>query len=449
MLFPPRGFCAALAAAFIAALPAPPAVAAQPGNRVVINDDQVLEINGNKTFLIGFIMPPLPDGRTPDGQNGIDELADAGATFLRTGIWGGTSTWDEAAFERERAWQDAAARNGMHCLVGLRNAGSISDEQPENEAALRRVIERFKDHPGMGAYYGVDEPAWNEHPVERMEGAYRLIKELDPDHPVWICYAPRGSVQSMQAYARCGDAIGGDIYPISYPPGLHVPATNPGVPDALRGNRDISLVGDFTRMLMEVARPGEATSGPIGAERAKPVWMVLQICWSGVYRPGRTLRFPTFPEQRFMTYQAIINGARGVIYFGGMNPLSLDARDRPLRWNWRYWERVLRPVIEEIGRRSPLYPALVAAESALPVEVTGAGIEFCVREAGDEVFVLACRRNGQTAEVTFSGLPDAAGPVEVMFETPRRAEIKDGQLTDWFAPFEVHVYRYQRIAAQP
>jgi NAD(P)-dependent dehydrogenase (short-subunit alcohol dehydrogenase family) len=40
--------------------------------------------------------------------------------------------------------------------------------------------------------------------------------------------------------------------------------------------------------------------------------MVLQISWSGVLNPGKTLRMPTFPEERFMTYQAIINGARGI-----------------------------------------------------------------------------------------------------------------------------------------
>jgi hypothetical protein len=42
----------------------------------------------------------------------------------------------------------------------------------------------------------------------------------------------------------------------------------------------------------------------------KPLWMVLQMCWSGVLPSrGKTLRFPTFPEERYMTYEAIINGA--------------------------------------------------------------------------------------------------------------------------------------------
>jgi hypothetical protein len=56
-----------------------------------------------------------------------------------------------------------------------------------------------------------------------------------------------------------------------------------------------------------------------------------------------------------------------------------------------------------------------------------------------------------TAEVTaaparvtinFSGLPVSATKAEVMFAAPRTVEAKDGKFTDWFAPLEVHVYRF-------
>ena len=394
------------------------------GAKVVINADNVLEIGGKKTFLIGFIMPPPADGKTPDGRNAIDELHDAGATFLRTGIMGPQSKWDDAAFAREKAWQDAAARNGMHCLIGLRYAGSVEDGKPENEAALRRVAETFKDHPGMGAYYGIDEPEWGKHPVEPMERAYRIIKQLDPHHPVWICQAPRGTVESMKRYDSCGDATGGDIYPIGYPPGAHG--------GTLWENKDISLAGDFTKMMMDVA--GDK----------KPVWMCLQIAWSGVTNPGKTLRFPTFPQQRFMTYQTIITGARGIIYFGGQLKSTLNERDAALGWNWHFWQRVLRPVIAEIGEHSPLYPALVAPRSKLPVKIDATGIEFTVRETTDALFLLACRRDYQTTKVTFTGLPLRDGTGAVMFEEDRTVQLKDGTLTDWFAPFDVHVYRFPK-----
>src|SRR5262245_47483504 len=52
-------------------------------SHVTINADGALVIDGRKVFPIGFTMPPPPDGKAPDGRNGIQALHDAGATFLR------------------------------------------------------------------------------------------------------------------------------------------------------------------------------------------------------------------------------------------------------------------------------------------------------------------------------------------------------------------------------
>src|SRR5678815_1241048 len=97
---------------------------------------------------------------------------------------------------------------------------------------LRKVVNRFKEHPGMGAYYGVDEPQWGNHPIDRMVRAYQIIKELDPDHPVWVNHAPRGEVEELAAYNVTCDATGLDIYPIGYPPGEH----------SLGANKEMSMV---------------------------------------------------------------------------------------------------------------------------------------------------------------------------------------------------------------
>lgn len=164
----------------------------------------------------------------------------------------------------------------------------------------------------------------------------------------------------------------------------------------------------------------------------------------GILNEGRTLRYPTFPEQRFMTYQAIITGARGIIYFGGQHPKALTPEDAKLGWNWQFWRRVLRPVVEKIGEHSPLYPALVAAESRLSVRVSGDSVDFCVREVGDDIFVLACKREGVTLQAEFTGLPSSVAGGEVLFESPRQVVCKGGTFKDWFGPFEVHVYRFRR-----
>ncbi len=391
------------------------------GSKVTINADMVMVIDGNKVFPIAFTMPPPPDGKTPTGKSGIQELHDAGATFLRTGPM--AVPWTEVAIARELQYVDAAARYGMHCLTNLREASAIATGDIARETLLRKLVTRFKDHPGLGAWKGVDEPEWGKQPIQPMLRARDIIRELDPDHPIEITQAPRGTVQSLKPYNAAADILGLDVYPISYPPGVH----------SLGANKKISMVGDFTRQMMEVA----------GGKM--PVWMTLQISFSGVIKPGKTLRFPTFPEERFMAYQAIINGARGLIFFGGHIPKAMSAEDAALGWNWRFWNRVLKPVIEEIGEKSPLYPALIAPDSKLPITVSvNDGVEYCVREAGEYIYLMAGMRKGTTKNVEFSGLPSSTAGGEVLFEPPRTVTPKEGKFTDWFGPFEVHVYRFRR-----
>jgi hypothetical protein len=122
-------------------------------------------------------------------------------------------------------------------------------------------------------------------------------------------------------------------------------------------NTSLSVVGDYTRWIREIHG------------NARPVVMCLQICFSGVAKPERTLRFPTLPEQRYMSYQAIINGARSLLYFGGDVTAGMNDRDRALGWNWTYYDRVLKSVLDELRPGGPLYPALIAPNSKVPVTV--------------------------------------------------------------------------------
>lgn len=402
-----------------------PGRAVYAGNAVSINFDNVLVVNGRKVFPIGFTLGPPVDGKTPAGKNGMQELADAGGLFIRTGAI--HENWAESTIAAEEKWEAAAASHGLYCWVNLRDLAKVGPHDTKREALLRRVINEFKDNPGLLLWKGVDEPEWDKVKIPPMLHARDIIRQLDTNHPISIIQAPRGTVETLLPYAPAGDITGADIYPVSYPPGK----------DSLLTNKEISMVGDYTKTMMTVS------------QERQPVWMVLQIAWSGVVKPGTTLRFPTFPQERFMTYQAIINGARGLVYFGGNVKQAMPPEDAVLGWNWTFWERVLRPVIEEVGTHSPLAPALVAPASKLPIRITGGpGIEFCVREAGSDLYILACKREGDTIQAQFEGLPFQKGEGEVMYESPRTVEVSGGKFTDWFGPFEVHVYHFSRPKEQ-
>jgi hypothetical protein len=164
-----------------------------------------------------------------------------------------------------------------------------------------------------------------------------------------------------------------------------------------------------------------------------------------VTNPGKTLRFPTFPEQRYMVYQSIIHGARGLLFFGGHVAQGLNGRDKLLGWNWTYYERVLKPVLDELKPGSPLHAALIAPASKIQLQAEGAdNIEFLVREAGPRIFVLAAKREGAAAEIKFSGLPAGLKFERTLYEEPRKPKEFAGGFSDWFGPNEVHVYSFTR-----
>ena len=105
------------------------------------------------------------------------------------------------------------------------------------------------------------------------------------------------------------------------------------------------------------------TKKMVTAAGGKPVWMTLQIAWSGItpgqQHPEIVPRFPTLLEERLMAYQAIVNGARGLIFFGGQLTQVMRPRDAQLGWNWTFWDLVLRPLLVELTSPSVL-PALMA-----------------------------------------------------------------------------------------
>ena len=414
-------------------------------SKITINEDNVLLIDGKKIFPIGFTLPPLPGATTPDGKDGLQELYDAGGSFMRTGP-SGSQGWDDDWIAKEKAWQDAAAKAGMRCLPWLKELAHIGEGDAEKEKRLRHVIDTFKNHPGMGCWKGDDEPEWGKTPVPHLERAYSIIREQDPTHPVWIVEAPRGTIDTLRAYSnpKTRDITGVDIYPVSFPPGIH----------SLLPNDEISLVGDHARIMMDVA------------QGKMPVWLTLQVAWSGVWKEGRTLTFPTYHQQRFMAYQSVITGARGLIYFGGNLPTTLTPEDSKHGWNWTYWRKTLRPIIEELGHKSPLTPALVAKNSDmfLTAKVIGVpfarakGLEYLVREDGDDIYILACKREGDAVQIHFEWLPPTNPTGEVMFESPRKVMVKTTKdekgnaihgFTDYFGPFDVHVYKFKRTGPNP
>jgi hypothetical protein len=258
-----------------------PTVQAQTGSVVTVNADHVLVINGRPVFPIGFSPGPPNNSKTPTGNDALQELRDAGALLTRMSQ---TANWDNQTISNQQAALDWAGQHGMFCWVNLRELSEFASTDTNTAAVLRSIVDTFRNHPALGLWKNFDEAWWSGVSATNLQNGYIVTKQEDTNHPIVQTHAPRGAVSDLQPYNSAADILALDIYPVGYPPGS----------DSLLTNKEISMVGDWTDFLGQVAN-GQ-----------REYWMIEQIAWSGVTPPSKTLRFPTFLEERFMAYQAII-----------------------------------------------------------------------------------------------------------------------------------------------
>ena len=377
-------------------------------------------VNEAAVFPIGYTSGPMLGAIAPTGRDGLAELKREGYVFQ---LWYcPPNTWGPEREQQLDALVALSERQGTRLVISIHDLQAIKPGEQAKLAELRRVITKYRNSPAVLFWKGEDEPQWSHFPAEDLRSYYQTVHELDPNHPIWITQAPRGTVEQLRPYSQFFDIGAIDVYPVGYPPGEHS-----GI-----ANKSLSMVGDYAQLIAAAT------------DHQKALMMILQICWSGVTKPGKTLRFPTFPDERYMTYESIINGARGLVYFGGNVRGCWNDSDTAFGWNWTFYDHVLRPVLDELRPGSPAYPALIAPNSTLPVKAEGAGIEYTVREAGDYVYILASKREGETIQAKFSGLPANVAGGEVLFENLRPVTAQAGMFSDWFGPNEVHVYRFKR-----
>ena len=164
-----------------------------------------------------------------------------------------------------------------------------------------------------------------------------------------------------------------------------------------------------------------------------------------------------------MAYQAIVNGARGLAFFGGHLTQVTRPADARAGWNWTFWDRVLHPLLEELTSSS-VAPALVSADAPRAVKTSAKDVELVTREDGGFLYIIAVRRGSGTSRVGFSGLPRRRDgrPItggEVLFEyvqepppppvdpkqqTFRTVSVTRNGFRDWFAQHDARVYRFKR-----
>jgi hypothetical protein len=388
---------------------------------------------GRPLFPLGLSDPPPVDATAPSGAPAWAEIASAGVNFVRH-----YKPWTAGAAAEQllevRHELDIARDHGLQVWLALAGV----DNNLGRKRLLDEIVETLKGHPGLGVWKGADEPAHARIPPADLVTVHEHVRSLDPDHPLAIIEAPRNpaaapgardrvlTAAALRPYAAACEIHGVDIYPVSVPPGRH----------AGRSNTDISVVGDVTRIV-------------VAATRRKAIWTTLQIAWSGVLPPHPVV-FPTLSQARFMAYDAIVAGARGLFFFGGHVREVMTRQDRVRGWNWTYWRKVQRPLAEELS--SPQHvAALLAPDAPFRVTASAKDIALSVRRTADSVYLIVVRRRPTaTGRIRFDGLPFGLSEGTVLAHgasnPARTVTINEGTFTDpsRYRPHDARVYRFPR-----
>lgn len=226
--------------------------------KVYIDAQGFTVVDGKRFFPMGVYLGPTAD-------EDLQRISDGGFnTILCYGYGDGKDP---------QAYMERAQNHDLKVVYSvMRHAALDSQEKATN------YIKMLHDNPALLGWYINDELGLEWLP--QLEEMYTQVKQLDPNHSAYQVLYQAGI---LEKYCDVTDVLGADPYPV--------------------GSADLTKTSNDARNVVS------ATHG------AKGVWMVPQLMDWAVYRPDRPSHPPSLDEMRNQAYQAIINGATGLIFY--------------------------------------------------------------------------------------------------------------------------------------
>ncbi|MBM3475300.1 MAG: hypothetical protein FJX75_18720 [Armatimonadetes bacterium] len=301
--------------------------------------------------------------------------------------WGTTV---DGAREGLQAAQDA----GLKAILEL--SAFLRDQY--NPDGLSQLIDALKSHPALLTWYTVDEPSGKQ--LDWCRDALRLIRERDPNHPVYLVSCNPGE---FALYAPTTEILAIDPYPIPH--------------------GSVEMVANWMK----------AAQAAVGGEQ--PIWLIPQCHNPIAYSSPTGGRGPTPAEERCMVYLGLIYGAKGIIYYpwdDGPCGLTHDPA-------------LMQAVTELNAELADIGPDLLASRRRLIADGTGEhpGLHAATFIGDKRVYLLAT--NTTNAPLSFSlPFPGAINDAVQLPYEGRTLQTAAGLLADTLAPLQVRLYALSR-----
>jgi hypothetical protein len=240
---------------------------------VMLDENLKLVVEGEPFFPIGFYHVSWA-GTEAERLEALETMAAAGFNVMHPAL-----TLDDAYF------LDRAYELGVYLIV-----------EPYDDAGPLEVIEAFKNHPAIIGWLIADDfnsPAQETSPEHRAE-THNEVKAISPNKLTYISGSAAMGSEDISEYMGITDLMGIQTYSVPLE-GLD------------KTNRYLGLV----------------QSKNVSQEQA----IIANIQTYAV--PGE--RPPTIDEVRSMTYQALLNGVSGVLYYTYFDD-TWNLQDHPDLW---------------------------------------------------------------------------------------------------------------------
>jgi hypothetical protein len=346
-------------------------------------------VDGERHFLLG--MYGINEEHMP-------EMAAAGIDYVHSYRWDGSGTTEEAL-----EYLDAAQANGLQAFMGLQRSKLIEGD----EGFVAERVTALMAHPALLCWYLFDEPDLKHQYVSPPEltRLYRLIKALDPFHPVVVTCA---GDRPVPLYADAMDVHWTQVY------------------------------GDTNRVATRLDKHRAAL--PEG----KPLSAILH-CYdraqSSLPEDERDpAKFqPDGPMMRANAFMALAHDASCLSWwwwgYGG-SARAMTVANAPEAW------ASLQQTMADIHSLEPMLTADGEVHRSV-IEAGDAQIHVWEKRLADRTLIIAVNRDDVECEVAIPLATVADGAkLSVLFEE-RTVTAQGGVINERFGPRDVHVYEFR------
>jgi WD40 repeat protein len=284
-----------------------------------------------------------------------------------------------------------------------------------NTTALMNRVNTFKSHPAVMGWYIMDEPYGSGTSLSNCETAYTMIKQVDAKSIyAGFCNSDLDH-NTPSIYRNAYDVMMYDNYPFKHGQGQFAGLTD------WKGGCDLAR------------NQAQAIN--------KPLHMIIQgFGW--IPSLNWTWRLPTLPEERFMVFYSLFNGAKGIEFWAeDARTQSVVGSSDPYPYDgWQWMNDVGKSAAMELNR---IGTAVMAGAIADGVVDNHADMQSSVYQdpITDQYFLLALNNTIGSKTATFTlALPSQFAYAIPLFENAGPISIQNGTFSDTFIDYAARSY---------